>query len=138
MREGEWYFSPDHGEFCRVIETQTLSGVTVCRVCLPGKDTVVRLPATRLRPTGPGVGGAVARKIPENVLQEDPKLLMWYEQALTRTEYEETKHPTKGDRTWLEHTESSFRSLLRMRSTETCSKDKPAMSGHLSSSWICL
>jgi DNA modification methylase len=28
---------------------------------------------------------AVARKIPENVLQEDSKLLMWYDQALTRT-----------------------------------------------------
>ncbi len=28
---------------------------------------------------------AVARKIPENVLQEDLKLLMWYDQALTRT-----------------------------------------------------
>jgi len=28
----------------------------------------------------------VARKIPENVLQEDPKLIMWYDQALTRTE----------------------------------------------------
>jgi hypothetical protein len=29
---------------------------------------------------------AVAGKIPETVLQEDPKLLMWYDQALTRTE----------------------------------------------------
>jgi len=28
---------------------------------------------------------AVARKIPDNVLQEDPKLLMWYDQALTRS-----------------------------------------------------
>lgn len=28
---------------------------------------------------------AVAEKIPDNVLQEDPKLLMWYDQALTRT-----------------------------------------------------
>ena len=28
----------------------------------------------------------VARKIPENILQEDQKLLMWYDQALTRTE----------------------------------------------------
>ena len=28
---------------------------------------------------------AVACKIPEEVLQEDPKLLMWYDQALTRT-----------------------------------------------------
>lgn len=27
----------------------------------------------------------VARKIPDNVLQEDPKLLMWYDQAVTRT-----------------------------------------------------
>ena len=27
---------------------------------------------------------AVARKIPDNVLQEDPKLLMWYDQAMTR------------------------------------------------------
>ena len=28
---------------------------------------------------------SVARKIPENILQEDPKLLMWYDQALTRS-----------------------------------------------------
>jgi DNA modification methylase len=28
---------------------------------------------------------AVAGKIPENILQEDPKLLMWYDQALTRS-----------------------------------------------------
>jgi hypothetical protein len=27
----------------------------------------------------------VARKIPETILQEDPKLLMWYDQAMTRT-----------------------------------------------------
>lgn len=29
---------------------------------------------------------AVARKIPEKVLQQDPKLLMWCDQALTRSE----------------------------------------------------
>jgi hypothetical protein len=28
----------------------------------------------------------VAQKIPENVLQEDSKLVMWYDQAITRTE----------------------------------------------------
>ena len=27
---------------------------------------------------------AVAQRIPESVLQEDPKLLMWYDQAVTR------------------------------------------------------
>ena len=32
---------------------------------------------------------AVAGKIPENILQEDPKLLMWYDQALTRSGEEE-------------------------------------------------
>ena len=26
----------------------------------------------------------VAEKIPNNVLEEDPKLLMWYDQAVTR------------------------------------------------------
>jgi DNA modification methylase len=31
---------------------------------------------------------AVARKIPEKILQEDPKLLMWYDQAVTRTKQE--------------------------------------------------
>lgn len=28
----------------------------------------------------------VVRKIPDNVLQENPKLFMWYDQAVTRTE----------------------------------------------------
>jgi len=32
---------------------------------------------------------SVARKVPENVLQEDPKLLMWYDQAITRTDRDE-------------------------------------------------
>ncbi len=47
---GDWCYSPDHRQLCRVIETQTLWGETVCCVWLPGKDTVVRLPATRLQP----------------------------------------------------------------------------------------
>jgi len=29
---------------------------------------------------------AVAQRIPDDVLQEDPKLLMWYDQAVTRME----------------------------------------------------
>lgn len=45
-----WYYSRDHGQLCQVIETQTLWGETTCRVWLPGKDTVVRLPAAQLRP----------------------------------------------------------------------------------------
>ncbi|MFZ1405604.1 MAG: hypothetical protein WAW03_21125 [Anaerolineae bacterium] len=45
-----WYFSPDHGQLCQVIETQTLWGETTCRVWLPGSDAVVRIPASRLKP----------------------------------------------------------------------------------------
>jgi superfamily II DNA or RNA helicase len=54
-----WYYSPEHGELCRVIETQTLWGETVCRVWLPGKDTVVRVPAARLRPVQEASVGTV-------------------------------------------------------------------------------
>jgi len=28
VKEGNLYYSPEHGEFCRVIETQTLWGET--------------------------------------------------------------------------------------------------------------
>jgi SNF2 family DNA or RNA helicase/DNA-binding transcriptional ArsR family regulator len=46
---GAWYYSPDHGQLCQVIETQTLWGETTCRVWLPGRDSVVRIPASRLK-----------------------------------------------------------------------------------------
>jgi superfamily II DNA or RNA helicase len=46
--QGDWYYSPDHGQLCQVIETQTLWGETTCRVWLPGRDSVVRIPASRL------------------------------------------------------------------------------------------
>ncbi len=45
-----WYYSSDHGQLCQVIETQTLWGETTCRVWLPGRDPVVRVPASRLKP----------------------------------------------------------------------------------------
>lgn len=38
-----WHYSPDHGQPCKVIETQTLWGETTCRVWLPGSDSVVRI-----------------------------------------------------------------------------------------------
>src|SRR2546427_4895723 len=47
---GNWFFSPDHGQLCRVIETQTLWGETLYRVWLPHQDTVVRVRADRLKP----------------------------------------------------------------------------------------
>lgn len=46
---GAWYYSSDHGQLCQVIESQTLWGETTCRVWLPGRDSVVRIPASRLK-----------------------------------------------------------------------------------------
>ncbi|MBC7294441.1 MAG: DEAD/DEAH box helicase, partial [Thermoleophilia bacterium] len=45
-----WYYIPDHNQLCQVIDTQTLWGETICRVWLPGTGTVLRIPASRLRP----------------------------------------------------------------------------------------
>lgn len=45
-----WYYSSDHGQLCQVIEAQTLWGETTCRVWLPGRDSVVRIPASTLKP----------------------------------------------------------------------------------------
>jgi len=42
LSSGAWYYSPEHGQLCQVIETQTIWGETVCRVWLPGKDAIVQ------------------------------------------------------------------------------------------------
>lgn len=43
-------YSPDHGQICQIIESQTLLGEKTCRVWLPGRDSVVRVPMSRLFP----------------------------------------------------------------------------------------
>src|SRR4030042_4963155 len=48
-RAGTWAWSQDQGQICQVIEAQTLWGETTCRVWLPGRDSGVRLPASRLK-----------------------------------------------------------------------------------------
>jgi superfamily II DNA or RNA helicase len=45
-----WQYSTVHNSACRVIEEQTLWGETTCRVWLPGSNSVVRIPASRLKP----------------------------------------------------------------------------------------
>ena len=49
IRVNSWFYSLDHHSICQVIETQTLWGETTCRVWLPGRDSVVRIPASRLK-----------------------------------------------------------------------------------------
>jgi hypothetical protein len=49
IRSGIWAWSPDHGQLCQVLEAQALWGETTCRVWLPGRDSVVRIPASRLK-----------------------------------------------------------------------------------------
>jgi len=55
-----WYFSPDHGQLCQVIESQTLWGGTTCRVWLPGSDSVVRISAANLKPLADAATGTPA------------------------------------------------------------------------------
>ncbi len=50
MVVGEWEWSSLHSQLCQVIETRTLWGETLCRVWLPGRDAMVTIPASRLRP----------------------------------------------------------------------------------------
>ncbi len=47
---GDYAYSTDLHQLCRVIETQTLWGETLYCVWLPNQETVVRVRADRLRP----------------------------------------------------------------------------------------
>ena len=49
MNVGDWMWNCVHNQPCQVIETQTLWGEITCRIWLPGRDAVVRLPAARLQ-----------------------------------------------------------------------------------------
>jgi hypothetical protein len=46
---GEWAWSPDHQQFCQLIEVQSIWGETTCRIWLPGCDCVISIPAARLK-----------------------------------------------------------------------------------------
>ncbi len=48
MKLGDWAWSEDRKEICRVVETQHLWSETICWVWLPDRDAVVRIPASRL------------------------------------------------------------------------------------------
>lgn len=50
MHNGSWLWSEEHRQLCLVIETQTLWGDNFHRVWLPTQDTVVRIPADKLKP----------------------------------------------------------------------------------------
>lgn len=54
-----WMYSLDHQQLCQVIDTQSLWGETTCQVWLPASDSVVRIPASRLKPLdSAGTGSA--------------------------------------------------------------------------------
>ncbi len=48
IQPGHWAWSLEHQQVCRIIEAQPLWGETTYRVWLPGRDSVVRIPASRL------------------------------------------------------------------------------------------
>ena len=73
--ESSCQYSTIHKSACKLIEEQALWGQKDCRVWLPNQERLIGDHATII---------AVAEKIPNNVLEEDPKLLMWYDQEITR------------------------------------------------------
>jgi SNF2 family DNA or RNA helicase len=50
MRVGEWWHSIDHGEPCRIVETDVLWGQATCVVWLPRRGSAVRVLQSRLAP----------------------------------------------------------------------------------------
>lgn len=53
----DWQYSTIHDSACKIIEENTLWGQTICCVWLPGHDSMVRIPASRLKSlesAGPG------------------------------------------------------------------------------------
>jgi len=50
MNTGKWFWSIEHNQVCKIIDSQTLWGDTHYLVWLPGKDSVVRIRANRLKP----------------------------------------------------------------------------------------
>ena len=46
----QWYYSPEHGQLCRVIETHTLWGETTCHVWLQEQGIIVRIRGDKLKP----------------------------------------------------------------------------------------
>ena len=46
----EWQYSTIHNSPCKVIEEQALWGQTTCRVWLPTRDAVVKVPQKSLQP----------------------------------------------------------------------------------------
>ena len=50
LQPGEWAWSLEHQQVCKVIETQDLWGDTLCRVWVPAKDAIVRVRSSQLQP----------------------------------------------------------------------------------------
>lgn len=62
MNQGDWVQLNDTGASGKVLEVEKLWGETVCRVWLLESDTVVRIPAARLKPLD-GASGVLSEKI---------------------------------------------------------------------------
>jgi superfamily II DNA/RNA helicase len=50
MNSSAWLWSEEHRQLCKIVETQTFWGNTFHRIWLPNQDTVVRVPADKLKP----------------------------------------------------------------------------------------
>jgi len=49
MNIGEWLWSNEHKQICKIVDSYVLWGETTCRIWLPGQDTVVRVRENSLK-----------------------------------------------------------------------------------------
>ena len=93
-RVGDWVWSKHHGETGQVVAVEELWGLRTLRLWLPTSNAK-QLKVFRVEAMRAGFKAAydrmdyrmivdVAEKLPETVLQEDEKLLMYYDVASMR------------------------------------------------------
>lgn len=60
MGTGEWVYSIEYRQTCQIIDVQSLWDEVIYRVWLPIQDTIVRIPASRLKPLDEAVSNTPA------------------------------------------------------------------------------
>ena len=49
-RKGEWYYSAEHRQLCQIVEARSFWNSEICQIWLPGRQIVVPISSSQLRP----------------------------------------------------------------------------------------
>lgn len=86
---GEWRWSEEHRSICRIMESDSLWGETICRVWMPGQNIVVRVRAesprslAKAESTSPdGIAYVAAVALVANAMSRLPYTRQWHPPSL--------------------------------------------------------